>query len=73
MFINGTYNDCAGRHHCIGVVRIIFQHVLHPIIHLQTDEMALAQREEQKRPAEEAETINPEKQVGLSVWIILVH
>ena len=24
LCINGTYNDCAARHHCIGVVKIIF-------------------------------------------------
>ena len=23
LCINGTYNDCAARHHCIGVVKII--------------------------------------------------
>ena len=73
LCINGTCNDCAARHHCIGVVKIIFWHVLHPNIFLQTDETALAQRKEQKRPAAEAETANAEKQVRLSVWIIVVH
>ena len=24
LCINGTYNDCAAKHHCIGVVKIIF-------------------------------------------------
>ena len=73
LCINGTCNDCAARHQCIGVVKIIFQHVLHPNIYLQTDKTALAQRKEQKRPAEEAKTANAEKQVRLSVWIIVVH
>ena len=73
LCIIGTCNDCAARHHCIGVVKIIFQHVFHPNIYLQTDETGLAQRKEQKRAAEEAKTANAEKQVRLSVWIILVH
>ena len=73
LCIHGTYNECAARHHCIGVVEIIFEHVLHPNIYLQTDETALAQRKEQKRATEKAKTANAEKQVRLSVWIILVH
>ena len=61
-----------------GVVKVVFLHVLQPKICLQTEEHVRAQRRaeelhKQKRAAEEAETTNAEKQVRLSVWIILVH
>ena len=61
-----------------GVVKVVFVHVLQPKICLQTEEQVRAQRraeelDKQKRAAEEAETTNAEKQVRLSVWIILVH
>ena len=61
-----------------GVVKVVFLHVLQPNICLQTEEQVRAQRraeelDKQKRAAEEAETTNAEKQVRLSVSIILVH
>ena len=61
-----------------GVVKVVFLHVLHPKMCLQTVEQVGAQRraedlDKQKRAAEEAETPNGEKQVCFSVWIILVH
>ena len=61
-----------------GVVKVVFLHVLLPKICLQTEELVRAQRRadklgKQKRAAEEAETTNAEKQVGSSVWIVLVH
>ena len=61
-----------------GVVKVVFLHVLQPKLCLQTEEQIQAQRraeelDKQKRAAEEAETTNAEKQVRLSVWIILVH
>ena len=61
-----------------GVVKVLFLHVLQPTICLQTEEQVRAQRraeelDKQKRAAEEAEITNAEKQVRLSVWIILVH
>ena len=61
-----------------GVVEVVFLHVLQPKICLQREEQVRAQRiaeelDKQKRAAEEAETTNPEKQVRLSVCIILVH
>ena len=61
-----------------GVVVVFFLHVLQSKICLQTEEQVRAQRRaeelnKQKRAAEEAETTNAEKQVPLSVPIILVH
>ena len=61
-----------------GVVKVVFLHVLQPKICLQTEEQVGAQRraeelDKQKRPAEEAERINAQKQVRFYVWIILVH
>ena len=61
-----------------GVVKVVFLHVLQPKICLQREEQVRAQRrteelDKQKRAAEEAETTNAEKQVRLSVCIILVH
>ena len=61
-----------------GVVKVVFVHVLQSKICLQTEEQVRARRraeelDKQKRAAEEAETTNAEKQVRLSVRIILVH
>ena len=61
-----------------GVVNMVFLHVLQPKICLETEEQVRAQRraqerDKQKRAAEEAETTNAERQVRVSVWIILVH
>ena len=61
-----------------GVVTAVFLHVLQPKICLQTEDQVRAQKRaeelgKQKRAAEEAKTTNAEKQVRLSVWIILVH
>ena len=61
-----------------GVVKVVFLHVLQPKICLQREERVRAQRraeelDKQKRAAEEAETTNAERQVRLSVCIILVH
>ena len=61
-----------------GVVKVVFLHVLQPKICLQREEQVRAQRraeelDKQKRAPKEAETTNAEKQVRLSVWIILVH
>ena len=61
-----------------GVLKVVFLPVLQPKICLKREEQVLAQRraeelDRQKRPAEEAETSNAERQVRLSVWIILVH
>ena len=50
-----------------GIVKVIFLHVIHPNICLQAEEKAQAQRKEQTRAAEEAETANTGKQVRLSV------
>ena len=61
-----------------GVVKMVFLHVLQSKICLRRGEQVRAQRrieelDKQKRAAEEAETTNAEKQVRLSVCIILVH
>ena len=61
-----------------GVVKVVFLHVLQPKICLQREEQVRAQRraeelDKQKRAPEKGETANAEKQVRLSVWIILVH
>ena len=61
-----------------GVVKVVFLHVLQPKICLQREKRVRAQRraeelDKQKRAAEEAETTNAERQVRLSVCIILVH
>ena len=49
------------------IVKVIFLHVIHPNICLQAEEQAQAQRKEQTRAAEEAETANAGKQVLLSI------
>ena len=61
-----------------GLVKVVSLHVLQPKICLQREEQVRPQRraqelDKQKRAAEEAETTNAEKQVHLSVCIILVH
>ena len=61
-----------------GVVKLVFLHLLQPKICLQREEQVRAQRrgeelDKQKRAAEEAKTTNAEKQVRLSVCIIVVH
>ena len=50
-----------------GIVKRIFPHGIHPNICLQAEEKAQAQRKEQTRAAEEAETANAGKQVLLSI------
>ena len=50
-----------------GIVKVVFLHVIHPNICLQADEKAQAERKEQRRAAEEAETANAGKQVLLSI------
>ena len=49
------------------IVKVIFLHVIHPNICLPADRKAQAQRKEQTRAAEEAETANAGKQVLLSI------
>ena len=49
------------------VVKFIFLHVIHPNICLQAEEKVQAQRKEQTRVVEEAETGNAGKQVLLSL------
>ena len=56
-----------------GVVTVILLHVIHPNICLQAEEKAQAQRKEQTRAAEEAETPNAGKQVVLSIGKLVVH
>ena len=48
-------------------LKFIFLHVIHPNVCLQAEEKAQAQRKEQTRAAEEAETANAGKQVYLSI------
>ena len=50
-----------------GLVKVIFPHLIHPNICLQAEKKAQAQRKEQTRAAEEAETPNAGKQVLLSI------
>ena len=50
-----------------GTVKFIFLQVIHPNICLQAEKKAQAQRKEQTRAAEEAETANAGKQVLLSI------
>ena len=50
-----------------GIVKFIFLHVIHPNICLKTEEKAQAQRKEQTRAAEAAETGNAGKQILLSI------
>ena len=61
-----------------GVSKVVFLHVVQHNICLQAEKQVRALRraeelDKQKRAAEEAETTNAEKQVRLSVRIILVH
>ena len=50
-----------------GIVKVIFLHVTHPNICLQAEGKAQAQRKEQTRAAEEAETANAGREVLLSI------
>ena len=56
-----------------GIVKVIFLHVIDPNICLQAEGKAQAQRKEQTRAAEEAETANAGKQVLLSISKLVVH
>ena len=65
-------NSCAAMEF-FGIVKDISLHVIHPNMCLQAEEKAQAQRKEQTRAAEEAETANARKQVLLYIRKLGVH